>query len=148
MLVAYIGESHVSSDVNREQVASFQSGKTRRKWLRINDIASEFADAMAELDWERVVALIQEENDIRLSMVPSRITPIGESLQASAQEIGGGFGVAGAGNGGCVWAVCPEPEQASELRLRWQELLGDVPNGEVLTVGIDNLGMVVEATEA
>jgi len=148
LLVAYVGESHVSSDVNRKQVASFQSGKTRGKWLRINDIANEFADAMAELDWERVAALIQEENDIRLSMVPSRITPIGESLQAAAQEIGGGFGVVGAGNGGCVWAVCPKREQASQLRLRWQELLAGVPNGKVLTVGIDNLGMAVETTES
>ncbi|MDD5738654.1 MAG: hypothetical protein PHY72_01865 [Candidatus Pacebacteria bacterium] len=148
LLVAYVGESHVSSDVNKEQVASFHSGKTRQKWLRINDIASEFADAIAILDWEKVVALVQEENDIRLSMIPCRITPIGERLQTIAQEIGGGFGITGAGGGGCVWAICPKPEQTSELRSRWQELLKNVPNGKVLDVGIDNQGMIVEAEEA
>jgi len=80
-------------------------------------------------------------------MIPGRITPIGEHLQAIAQEIGGGFGITGAGGGGCVWAICSKPEQTSELRSRWQELLKNVSNGKVLDVGIDNRGIIVEAVE-
>lgn len=143
LVVAYLGESHDSRDVNQEQVASFQSGKTRKKWLRINDIANEFADALASLNWGKAAALVQEENDIRLSMVPCRITPVGEQLQDITLEIGGGFGIAGAGNGGCVWALCSKPEQARELELRWGEILQDVPDGKVLNVGIDDLGVVI-----
>ena len=138
----------ISNDVNREQVSSFQSGKTRKKWLRINDIANEFADAMSGGDWERAAALVQEENDIRLSMVPDRITQEGKWLQAAAQEIGGGFGITGAGNRGCVWAICPLQKRASALKLMWQELLKDVPNSKVLNFEIDNFGVVVEAVEA
>ncbi|MCX6013579.1 MAG: hypothetical protein NTV30_09290 [Chloroflexi bacterium] len=142
--VAYVGESHVSSDVNKEQVASFNSCKTRNKWLRIKDITNEFADALKMLDWNKAANLIQEENDLRLSMVPYRITPVGEKLQQIAHKLDGGFAIAGAGNGGCVWALCPDHDQANELRSRWQEMLNDVHNGKLLEVGIDNLGVTVE----
>lgn len=147
LVLAYTGKSHASADVNSKQVASFLSGKTRKEWFRINDIAKEFAEVIVNLDWKRMAELVQEENDIRVSLVPQRITPIGEDLQAIARQVGGGFGIAGAGNGGCVFAICPEPEQAEKLRCQWQEALSVIPDGKVLDVEIDNLGVTVDLVE-
>lgn len=143
LTVAYVGQTHTSSDVNKEQVASFQNGKTRGKWLRINQLTSEFAESIRKFDWETAAKLIQEENDIRLSMVPRRITPVGEILERATKEIGGGFSIAGAGNGGCVWAICPDLQQVKELKSRWKEILGNVSQGKLLDIGIDEQGLVV-----
>lgn len=144
LLVAYVGQTHVSNEVNKEQVASFQSGKTRSKWLRIKDLSDEFAKALNRGDWTKASKIIQEENDIRLSMVPRRITPVGEKLQEATREVGGGFAIAGAGNGGCVWAICPKIDQQEELRSAWANILSEVKYGQVLDVDIDNVGLLTK----
>ena len=86
LVVAYIGRAHDSSDVNSQQVAWFLNGHTRGPWFRINEIANEFAAALQSFDWEKAGDLINEETVLRVGMVPSRITPLGESLRSVAEE--------------------------------------------------------------
>jgi len=144
LAVAYIGRSHDSSNVNSQQVAWFLNGRTRKPWFRINDIASEFADALVSSDWEKAGALISEEESLRCEMVPSRITLVGRDLMAIAQEFNAGFSAAGAGNGGCVWALCREPKEAIELKSSWAEALRKVETAKVLDAKIDGVGLIVE----
>ena len=144
LVVAYIGRSHDSSDVNSRQVAWFLNGHTREPWFRINQIANEFASALASADWEKAGVLMNEETDLRVDMVPSRITPVGKALRDVAGEHSAGFATAGAGNGGCVWALCREPEHASNLRARWAEVLRKVESAKVLDTSVDGTGLRIE----
>ena len=143
LVVAYIGRSHTSDDVNSQQVAWFLNGRTRAPWFRINGIANEFANALLASDWEKAGALILEETAIRCELVPSRITPIGEKLMEIAQTFKAGFSTAGAGNGGCVWALCREPKDAVDLKSYWSEVLGKVETAKILDVKIDSEGLIV-----
>ena len=144
LVVAYIGKAHDSSDVNSQQVAWFLNGHTRKPWFRINQIANEFGLALKSCDWEKAGGLINEETDLRVGMVPSRITALGESLREIANECSAGFATAGAGNGGCVWALCREPEEAMDLRARWAETLRNVETARVLEAKIASEGLKVE----
>jgi D-glycero-alpha-D-manno-heptose-7-phosphate kinase len=143
LVVAYIGRSHTSDDVNSQQVAWFLNGRTRSPWFRINEIANEFAEALLISDWEKAGALISEETAIRCELVPSRITPIGEKLMEIAHTLKAGFSTAGAGNGGCVWALCREPNDAVDLKSYWSEVLSKVETAKILNVKIDSKGLIV-----
>lgn len=144
ILVAYVGKSHDSNDVNSKQVTDFLAGKNRDKWFRINDIANEFALALQQSDWETAGKLIDEETQIRCSIVPSRITNVGEKLQAICKEMNIGFATAGSGNGGCVWALAQTPDQISELSKLWEQTLKDVQTAQILPVEVDPTGLKVE----
>lgn len=144
LALAYIGRAHDSSDVNSQQVQWFLNGHAREPWFRINQIANEFASALISCDWEKAGDLIDEETRLRVGMVPSRITPLGEFLQEAAHECSAGFATAGAGNGGCVWALCREPEDALDLRARWAEALRDVETAKVLETKIAAEGLKIE----
>jgi D-glycero-alpha-D-manno-heptose-7-phosphate kinase len=144
LVVAYIGQAHDSSDVNRRQVEWFLDGQTRKPWFRINQIANEFALALTFSDWEKASRLISEESDIRIDMVPSRITSIGMVLKKIAKGYNAGFATAGAGNGGCVWALCCEPSYASDLIQHWGDELRKVETAKVLNIRIDSEGLRIE----
>ena len=144
LVVAYIGRAHDSSDVNSQQVAWFLNGHTRGPWFRINEIANDFASALQSSDWEKSGHLINEETALRIGMVPGRITPLGELLRSVAEEYSSGFATAGAGNGGCVWALCREPEDAANLAARWAEILRNIETAKVLGTEIAVDGLKVE----
>lgn len=144
LLVAYVGKSHDSNDVNSKQVTDFLAGKNRDKWFRVNAIANEFATALQQCDWATAGALINEETTIRCSIVPSRITRVGEQLQAICHDMNIGFATAGSGNGGCVWALSQTPDQIAELTARWQPILDAVTTAQRLEVAVDPQGLKVE----
>ena len=130
--------------MNKQQIKSFQSGSTRQQWLRINETTNKFADAVEYLDWEKAVAAVQEEHVIRLNLVPSRITPLGRDLQQDIRALDVGFAVAGAGNGGCVYALCKEPSTAILVAQQWTCILKSHVLGKVLDFEIDDVGLIVE----
>lgn len=144
LLVAYVGKSHDSNDVNSKQVTDFLAGKSHKKWFRINAIANEFATALSNSDWTTAGDLINEETSIRCSIVPSRITNMGEKLQSTCHNMNIGFATAGSGNGGCVWALAHDPDQITDLTDQWQTILNDVPTAQILNVAIDPQGLKVE----
>lgn len=144
LVVAYIGKSHDSSDVNSKQVEGFLNGQTRAPWFKILKIADEFATALVESDWAKAGKLISEETKIRCELVPSRITPLGERLQKVAHEYGAGFATAGAGNGGCVWALCQAPEDKDKVESVWKDMLDEIETACILDTTIDREGLMVE----
>ena len=148
LLVAYIGKAHDSNDVNSKQVADFLAGHHREKWFRINQISAEFATALKQEDWQNAGELLNEETQIRCSIVPSRITLVGEKLQAACKEAQVGFATAGSGNGGCVWALARNAEQVPELSAQWQTILESIPTAHILPVNVDPQGLKVEQVAA
>jgi len=144
LVLAYIGKSHNSSDVNSKQVRGFLNGQTRAPWFRINKISEEFANALVESDWAKAGELISKETKIRCELVPSRITPLGVTLQKIAHEYRAGFATAGAGNGGCVWALCRIPKDKDSIISIWSDIIEDIDNACILNAGIDKNGLVVK----
>jgi D-glycero-alpha-D-manno-heptose-7-phosphate kinase len=144
LIVAYIGQSHQSSDVNARQVADFYAGSTRGQWLEINRIARDFHAALRAGEYAKAAALALREHEIRINLVPSRITPIGRALQARAEACGCGFAVSGAGNGGCVWSLAPDPALAEVVRGHWRQMLSSVETARVLDAPVDGTGVALE----
>ena len=144
LIVAYIGKSHDSSDVNSKQVEGFLNGQTRAPWFKILEIADEFATALVESDWTKAGDLISKETKIRCELVPSRITPLGERLQKVAYEYRAGFATAGAGNGGCVWALCRASEDKENIESVWSDMLDEIETACILDTAIDSEGLMVE----
>ena len=87
-----------------------------------------------------------EETQIRCSIVPTRITNVGEKLQAICKEMNIGFATAGSGNGGCVWALAQTPDQIANLSEQWTQMLKNVPTAQILPVEVDPTGLKVEQT--
>lgn len=145
LAVAYIGYPHNSSDVNNEQMRSLLSGSKSTEWLRINDITQHVASALKDKVWTDVIGLINEETAIRDKLAPSRMTPISRELQRSAQSVSASFAASGAGNGGCVWSICPSNAAKIDVQRKWDDVLLDVEGAKVLDVEVASEGVVVES---
>ncbi len=148
LVLAYVGKSHDSNDVNSQQVADFLAGHHRIQWLRVNEIASEFAEALASEDWGTAGELLDEETRIRCAIVPSRITQLGEKLQDASRQVGAGFATAGSGNGGCVWSLTRSPADAPALAERWEDVMQEVPAAHMISAVVDADGLSVVDTPA
>lgn len=144
LLIAYIGKPHDSNDVNSRQVEDFLAGRHRGRWFRVNEIATEFAEALRDADWEAAGRLMDEETAIRCAIVPTRMTVLGEKLQAVCAEFGAGFATAGSGNGGCVWALAPQADIVPGLSAAWCEVLCTVPTARILPATVDAAGLKVK----
>ncbi len=144
LLIAYIGKPHDSNDVNSRQVEDFLAGRHRGRWFRVNEIATEFAEALKRTDWEAAGRLMDEETAIRCAIVPARMTVLGEKLQAVCTEFGAGFATAGSGNGGCVWALAPHADIVPGLSAAWCEVLSAVPTARILPATVDPAGLKVK----
>lgn len=143
LLIAYIGKPHDSNDVNSRQVEDFLAGRHRGRWFRVNEIATEFAEALKRADWEAAGGLLDEETAIRCAIVPARMTVLGEKLQAVCAEFGAGFATAGSGNGGCVWALAPQADIIPALSAAWCDVLSSVPTARILPATVDPAGLEV-----
>jgi len=144
LVIAYLGKSHISSEVNERQVRSFLDGSSRKIWFRINEIAVEFAQALKEHDWAKAASLVSEENKLRYGMVPERLTPMALRLMEVAENVGAGFAAAGAGGGGCVWALSPDPSDVDRIKREWEGILREKENAKLLEVKIDGEGLKVK----
>jgi len=147
MVLAYLGRGHKSSQANAAQVRSFLQGKFRDKWMRIREIADSFARSISQKDWDAAIALMQEEHDIRCTMVEIRNTALGKRLQAIAEDLNCGFAVSGAGDGGCVFSLSSDKEASTQLRRLWGDVLSSIPRAELLPCKIAVEGTKVSKRE-
>jgi D-glycero-alpha-D-manno-heptose-7-phosphate kinase len=143
LVIAYIGVPHYSSSVNEVQVEGLLNGRFREQWLRINDLTRAAFSSLENADWSALVAIINGETALRSEIAPSRITPLGEVLQGLAHGYESSFAAAGAGNGGCVWSLCPTPEAADSLKAQWSQTMASIPDAHILEMTVDQEGLVV-----
>ena len=140
LIVAYSGKSHVSSRTNRKWLAEFLSGKTRKGWIKANEIVREFALAVHDLNWSEAARLIREEMALRREITPEALIPITEILIQQAEGSGCGARFAGAGAGGAVWGI-GESESIEKTRLLWVKTLAPISRAKVLDCAIDQSGV-------
>ncbi len=143
-LVAYAGRPHVSHDVNGRWIERFRAGHDRGRWRRIADCVRHFSQAIGAGDWPQAAEAMNTETDIRREMTPDVLDPLGAELVDAARVAGCGGRFAGAGGGGCIWAVGPR-EAIGHLRAQWQTLLAPHPEATLLDARPAMKGLQVES---
>ena len=140
MLVAYSGESHISSKTNRKWIKDCLSGKTRGGWIKANEIVDRLAHAIYRKDWGKAAALLREEMSIRNKITPEALIPITRKLVEQAENEGCGARFAGAGAGGSLWAI-GKSENIGNLRRVWDETLSPQRYAGLLNCEVDPTGV-------
>ena len=141
LLVAYGGIPHESRDINGRWVRRFLAGGDRRRWREIVSCAHAFSEALVDKDLDRAAAAMNRETLLRREMTPDVLDPAGENLVADAVAGGCGARFAGAGGGGCIWALGPVATM-DRLRDTWGRRLESIPDARLIDVDIDGSGVM------
>lgn len=140
MIVAFSGTGHASARVNRKWVKGFLDGTTTRGWIEVNQIVRDLGQAIEARDWRAAAGLLQREIRIRRALTPEALIPVTAALIEEAEALGCGARFAGAGAGGCVWALGPR-ENIEDLKVQWSRSLASVGEGAVLSCQVDPVGV-------
>lgn len=140
LLVAYLGVTHVSTDVNGTWIRQFIDGSHRKEWEEIVSLTQTFADAIQRLDMDIAVEAMNRETAIRKTMTPRVLDDLGDRLAAAAVRFGCGARFTGAGGGGCLWAL-GDPNNLAELKPKWERLLDRRSLAGILDCRIDAEGV-------
>jgi D-glycero-alpha-D-manno-heptose-7-phosphate kinase len=141
ILLAYCGVPHVSKNVNATWVNQFIEGRHRRQWCQIIECCQQFIDAVSAHKYDRAGELMNQETDIRQVLTPEVLDEIGGLLTTAARKHACGARFAGAGAGGCIWALGPY-EKINALRPVWNNILAQRKQAHLLDVKIDTLGVL------
>jgi D-glycero-alpha-D-manno-heptose-7-phosphate kinase len=143
LLVAYGGKPHVSLDVNGRWVQGFRHGGPRRDtWRRIAALTHDFIDAWEHGDLKAAGEVMNTDTRLRRRMTPEVLDEAGQRLAEAAVAAGCGARFAGAGCGGCVWALGTAAAIAG-LRETWQTILAAILHGRLLDARVDGRGVAV-----
>ncbi len=142
LLVAYCGIPHVSKDINKQWVDSFLRGETIDVFEKIVGITKEFYRAVKTKNFGLAGELMVKETKLRLEMTPGVLDNTGKKLFERAVELNCGARFAGAGGGGCLWAI-GEKDKISGLTHAWHQLLEPVEDAKILDTAIDINGILI-----
>lgn len=143
LLVAYGGSTHKSADVNNRWVREFITGEKRAVWQEIVQCTHGFIEAVCEGDYSAAARHLNRETTLRRDMTPDVLDDTGRLLVEAAIKNDCGARFAGAGGGGCLWAL-GDRSNIDRLRLQWMDLLCHSESGALLDCGIDTKGLEVE----
>jgi D-glycero-alpha-D-manno-heptose-7-phosphate kinase len=140
LIVAYLGVTHVSKDVNSTWTRRFIAGKDRDRWQRIIHLTHQFADALVAGDMRRAAEAMHQETAIRKAMTPQVLESMGDRLAAAAMHMGCGARFTGAGGGGCLWAI-GTADAIEALRPVWKKLLAERSTARLIDCRVDPQGV-------
>jgi D-glycero-alpha-D-manno-heptose-7-phosphate kinase len=136
LLVAYLGVTHISREVNTTWMRQFINGQHREHWNEIIELTRSFATALGHLDMPAAADAMNRETALRKGMTPEVLDDMGDRLAAAAVQCGCGSRFTGAGGGGCMWAL-GEPADVAALKQKWKKLLVRRPTAEILDCRVD-----------
>jgi len=142
IIIAYCGIPHVSKNINKQWVDSFIRGETTAVFEKIVGITKEFHGAVKDKNFDLAGKLMAMETKLRLEMTPEVLDKTGKKLFERAVALNCGARFAGAGGGGCLWAV-GEKKRISDLAYAWDELLSPVADAKILDTQIDKNGILI-----
>ncbi|MFW6334508.1 MAG: galactokinase [Desulfosalsimonas sp.] len=140
ILVAYCGIPHESADINGTWIRRFLAGKDRSHWADIIGTTRKFVAAFAGGDIESAAKFMNRETRIRRQITPHVVDDIGAALIEAAEAANCGARFAGAGGGGCLWALGPQ-QAISGLRSDWEKIVKTRPGASVLETRVDPEGI-------
>ena len=141
LLVAYLGVTHISKDVNATWVKQFIRADGRENWHAIVRLTHDFAKAIARGDIPAAAEAMNRETAIRKAMTPQVLDGMGDRLAAAAIEAGCGARFTGAGGGGCLWAI-GAVDAVTALKPIWAKMLSERPTAELLACSVDAKGVL------
>lgn len=112
LLLVYTGEPHVSGITNWGVAKAYLDGamRTVEALHAIADTSRAQREALRRGDLDQALALAVEDGRIRVAMAPGVSTPQIVAIDHAARSAGAlGTKICGAGGGGCVLLVLPEP---------------------------------------
>lgn len=142
ILVAYCGIPHISKDVNGTWVRRFLGGRDRAVWRQIADLSNRFVQALEAGDYDLARQSMNQETDLRIGLTPDVLDQTGRLLVSAARDHHCGARFAGAGGGGCIWALGATEQQKESLHTAWQNILGRVENAKLLDTAVDPVGIL------
>lgn len=142
LLLAYCGLPHESSDINGKWVAGFVEGHGRHWWPDIIGATRAFVKALSVKDWTSAVQAMNKEVDIRRRMTPEVFDEVGEALLKRARDKECAARFAGAGGGGCVWAL-GAADAITTLKSDWQDVLSQRDAANLIDAKVDPKGLEV-----
>lgn len=114
LILAHSGQQHFSAFNNWLVLEKVLTGDAivLERCAAIAKIVPDMKKRLLEKDWKAVARLLSAEWDIRRTLAPGIVTPILESLYATALRAGASGGkVCGAGGGGVLVMMVDEPSQ-------------------------------------
>lgn len=141
LLVAYLGVTHVSKDVNSTWVRQYVGGRYRDKWHDIVHLTRDFADAVGRMDMPAAADAMNRETAIRKAMTPAVLDEMGDVLVEDAVNAGCGARFTGAGGGGCLWAI-GDVDAVAALKPLWARRLAARPSAGLIDCHVDPLGVM------
>jgi len=147
LLVAYCGRPHQSADINGQWVRQFVKGQGRALWTRIVDCTHGFVRCFARRDFSEAAGWMNRETDLRRQLTPDVLDATGADLAASALDHRCGARFAGAGGGGCVWAI-GEAADIDGLRLSWGQIMASRDQARLLDADVDGWGLRIHEMAA
>jgi D-glycero-alpha-D-manno-heptose-7-phosphate kinase len=141
LLVAYLGVTHVSKDVNRSWIRQFISGNGRENWYEIIRLTQDFAGAITRGDMQAAAEAMNRETAIRKAMTPQVLDDLGNRLASAAIEAGCGARFTGAGGGGCMWAI-GAADAIAAMKPLWEKILTGRPTAGLLACAVDTNGVM------
>ena len=142
ILVAYCGIPHVSKDINKQWVKSFIAGSTRQTFKEIAVLTKDFCEAIKLRNFGLAADLMNRETQLRLGMTPDVLDNTGKKLFEKAKLSNCGARFAGAGGGGCLWAI-GKKKDIEMLKPVWQDTLTPVAHAQILDTKVENKGIVL-----
>ncbi|MFP4194485.1 MAG: galactokinase [Desulfobacterales bacterium] len=140
ILVAYCGVPHESVDINGEWIRRFLAGKDRVEWSEIADISKRFVNAFSSRDYDSAIRYMNRETEIRRGITPRVVEEAGAELIEAAVAGNCGARFAGAGGGGCIWAL-GSAKDISRLRKKWSAVAARRTGVKILDAGVDAQGV-------
>jgi D-glycero-alpha-D-manno-heptose-7-phosphate kinase len=143
LLVAYVGVPHESRDINGRWVRQFVSGTYRTEWAEIVACTRRFADCLRCRNYSAAAEAMNRELDIRRRLTPNVLDRLGRKLTAAARRQGCSARFAGAGGGGCLWAV-GEADAVARLKPVWRQILAERREACLLGTAVAQQGVRIE----
>ncbi len=141
LIVAYLGVTHVSKDVNSTWVRQFIGGNGRENWHEIVRLTHDFTEAITRWDMRAAADAMNRETAIRKAMTPQVLDNMGDRLAEAAVEARCGARFTGAGGGGCLWAM-GEADAVAALKPVWKKILARRPAAGLLDCRVDQQGVL------
>jgi D-glycero-alpha-D-manno-heptose-7-phosphate kinase len=140
LVVAYCGIPHESKQINAAWIQQFIQGRNRDLWVDIVSSTKKFVDALKSSNYKEAARWVNNEAALRRRITPEVFDEMGVQLSAAGRKTDCGVRFAGAGGGGCVWAI-GEAKDIDRLRILWEDLLEKRDDACMLNTGIDPDGL-------
>jgi D-glycero-alpha-D-manno-heptose-7-phosphate kinase len=140
LIVAYCGAPHESKDINGRWVEQFLAGRNRNQWLDVIDATQKFIAALFVADFRNAAMYLNRETAIRQRMTPDVLDDLGKRLVEAAVLDNCGARFAGAGGGGCLWAL-GKLADIGRLKAVWNQIIAQKETACLLDVKIDRKGV-------